>query len=263
MLSLSNFDALPTDLQESWQLSCQFAFQALKKDQLVFSQEELADFFPQDLVLNENILCFGLLQSSESIFVTGRGMSFHFLHLTFQEYLAAFHLAKRLVDRQSSESNYPVELFRHHEHFAIVSRFFFGIYFNVLGLNDCAPIKACLSGIGSTLVRCHCVFESRNADIADHAIGDQHYGHKFQCHPSNAHDCTAILYVMDKLQKCHSMDVLFGNCHITENQIRALTNSLIRLSKTGMSKIEKLDLSGNELTSHETAALSNTYLRVI
>ena len=254
MLSLSNFDALPTDLQESWQLLCQFAFQALKKDQLVFSQEELADFFPQDLVLNENILCFGLLQSSESIFVTGRGMSFHFLHLTFQEYLAAFHLAKRLVDRQSSESNYPVELFRRHEHFAIVSRFFFGIYFNVLGFNDCAPIRACLSSIGSTLVRCHCVFESRNADIADHAIGDHHYGHKFQCHPSNAYDCTAILYVMDKLQKCHSMDVLFGSCHITENQIRALTNSLIRLTKNGMLKIEKLDLSGNELTSHESVS---------
>ena len=77
ILSLSNFDALPTDLQESWQLLCQFAFQALKKDQLVFSQKELADFFPQDLVLNENILCFGLLQSSESIFDTGCGMSFH------------------------------------------------------------------------------------------------------------------------------------------------------------------------------------------
>ena len=50
------------------------------------------------------------------------------------------------------------------------------------------------------------------------------------------------------------MDVSFGNCHITENQIRALNNSLIRLSKTGMSKIEKLDLSGNELTSHESVS---------
>ena len=37
VLSLSNFDALPEDLQQSWWLLCEFAFQALKRDQIVFS----------------------------------------------------------------------------------------------------------------------------------------------------------------------------------------------------------------------------------
>ena len=36
ILSLSKFDSLPTDLQQSWWLLCEFAFQALEKDQLVF-----------------------------------------------------------------------------------------------------------------------------------------------------------------------------------------------------------------------------------
>ena len=100
ILSLSNFSALPEDLQQSWWLLCEFAFQTLEKDQIVFSQEELVDFFPQGLRLDEKILCFGLLQSTESILETGCGFSFHFLHLTFQEYLAALYLARQPPEKQ-------------------------------------------------------------------------------------------------------------------------------------------------------------------
>ena len=137
---LSKFDTLPADLQESWWRLCKFAYQTLKEDQLIFSEQELADFFPHNLAVSEGILCFGLLQSTESIFDTGRGVSFHFLHLTFQEYLAAMHLVKMLVDRQSSKSN---ELVLDHEkslnfrfHFTTVWRFFFGIYFNIEGCHN-------------------------------------------------------------------------------------------------------------------------------
>jgi hypothetical protein len=90
VLSLHTFDALPADLQRSWWLLCEFAFQAFKKDQLIFSLEELKALFPEGLASDKRISCFGLLQSAESI---GFGISFHFLHLTFQEYLAALHLA--------------------------------------------------------------------------------------------------------------------------------------------------------------------------
>ena len=34
LLSLSKFDALPVDLQQSWWLLCKFAFQVLERDQL-------------------------------------------------------------------------------------------------------------------------------------------------------------------------------------------------------------------------------------
>ena len=96
-MSLYTFDALPADLQQSWWLLCDFAFQAFKKDQLVFSLEELEAFFPEGLASDKRILCFCLLQSTESI---GFGISFYFLHLTFQEYLAAQHLARWSPDKQ-------------------------------------------------------------------------------------------------------------------------------------------------------------------
>ena len=165
IVSLSKFDTLPADLQESWWFLCEFAYLTLEKDQLVFSQEELAKFFPDSLALSESIFYFGLLQSAESIFDVGCGASFHFLHLTFQEYLAALHLVKRLQSNQPIKCNiFESDIIE--EDFSIVCRFFFSIYFNVPEFNDCIPIKPYLSFIKNELVHCHCTFEARNADIA-------------------------------------------------------------------------------------------------
>jgi hypothetical protein len=98
--SLPDFDALPNDLVESWKLLCEFAYRAMEEDQIVFSREKLAAFFPQGLALDEKILCFGLLQSAEPILETGCGVSFHFLHQVFQEYLAALHIVKQPHNKQ-------------------------------------------------------------------------------------------------------------------------------------------------------------------
>ena len=248
--SLSEFDALPAGLQKSWWLLCEFAYQTLEKDQLVFSQEELAKFFPHGLALNRNILCFGLLQSADSIFDIGCGISFHFLHLTFQEYLAALHLAKILVDRQSNQPTIKCNIFDESyvtkERFFVLWRFFFGIYFNVLKSCDCALIKPYLSFISNQkLVCCHCALEAKNVDIEDDIIGLFRNEFNF-CYPHTAHDCTAVLYVINKMQECPSVDISFGNCPVSENQIRALTDSLA--SKDGKVQIKDLDLSGDKLT---------------
>ena len=247
VLSLPNFESLPADLQQPWRLLCEFAYQTLEKDQLIFSQEELPKFFPCGLALSRKILFFGLLQSAGSIFDVGCGTSFHFLHLTFQEYLAALHLAKMLVDRQSNQPTIRFNMFdKLYVAKDVLLRFFFGIYFNVLKSNDWALIKPYLSSISiQNLVCCHCAFEAKNADIDDDIIGLFRNVFNF-CHPHTAHDCTAVLYVINKMQKCPSVEISFGNCHISENQIRALTDSLA--SKDGKVQIKELDLSGNKLT---------------
>ena len=95
IVSISSFDDLPESLKQSWWLLCEFAFQTLKEDKLLFSDKELRDFFPQGLSLDSDIHYFGLLQSSVSILEVGCGRSFHFLHKTFQEYLAALFLVKQ------------------------------------------------------------------------------------------------------------------------------------------------------------------------
>ena len=98
--NLPDFDSLPVDLQQSWWRLCEFACRALIQNQITFSQEDLSQFFPQsfNVPIDEELLFFGLLQPAKSILETGYGVSYHFLHLTFQEFLAALHLVQYPLD---------------------------------------------------------------------------------------------------------------------------------------------------------------------
>ena len=68
--------------------------------------------------------CIALACSNlaEAILETGCGLSFHFLHLTFQEYLAALYLVKQPAVKQLEALQSKIS--------TMMLRFFFGIYFH-------------------------------------------------------------------------------------------------------------------------------------
>ena len=272
VLGLPNFDALPKELQQSFRLLCQFAFKALKENQIVFSQQELVEFFPEGLALDEKILCFGLLQSAETVLETGHGVSFHFLHLTFMEYLAALYLSKQLqrtllgVNNQT-EFDKIIKLlgynFRGTNCFNIVWMFSFGIIFSGCKLERKDMHIKVLQYVSlegyNRLCLCHCAFESQNYSIVHEVI------QYLQKQPSvmslsqegiwyesnfgylrTAYDFEAVLYVMANMEECSDMVLDLSRCHVKENQIRRLTNILA--SKQRKLKVAKLSLSGCKLT---------------
>ena len=270
VLDLTRFESLPTNLQHSWWLMCQFAFQALEKDQLVFSQEELKLFFPTGLAFDKRILCFGLLQSTESV---GFGISFHFLHLTFQEYLAALHLARQPLVKQ-------LEIFHLHKpkdhlspgRFAMVWRFFFGINQFLNFSSDTRSFIQqtfeCVAGSVSSAYQnilsiCHCAFEAHNDiinnEVTCYLVLVSHSVHSSSLnfgYPITAHDCAAILYVIDKLQEYNGcMEIDFGNCGVRENQIRKFINILDK--KKGKLHIIELNLNGSKMTVSGLQVLEN------
>ena len=262
VLKLPKFDSLPADLQQSWWLLCEFAFQALEKDQLVFSQEELEAFFPEGLALDKRILCFGLLQSVESV---GVGISFHFLHLTFQEYLAALHLTRQPTDKQ-------LEVFQTHKanllsphRFKMVCKFFFGIRFNLefsgASISFIQQTLECVAGevgvLSDGLSVCHCAFEAHN-DLINKNISQclviHPLHHIVHFSSRTAHDFSAVLYVIDNLQEYgYGLDINFYNA--SENQIKELMHILT--SKKGKLQISGLDLSGSRLTVFSLQALES------
>ena len=260
ILKLPKFDSLPADLQQSWWLLCEFAFRALEKDQLVFSQEELEAFFPEGLALDERILCFGLLQSAESV---GVGISFHFLHLTFQEYLAALYLTRQPTDKQ-------LEVFQTHkskssslpDRFNIVWRFFFGINsnleFNGDTISFIQQMLECLDALSDHLYVCHCAFEAHNdlidKQVTQYLVTHPLYGLVDFGYPGTAHDCSAILYAIANLQECdHGLDIYFHNA--SENQIKELMRILT--GKKGKLQISHFYLSGSRLTVSSLQALES------
>ena len=244
--SLFNFNALPKDLHQPFWGLCEFAFQMLKKNVIVFSQEELVEFLPQGLALDDKILCFGLLQSVETVLETGHGVSFHFLHLTFQEFLASLYLSRQPPETQ-------LEVFRAHcseRHFTLIWRFFFGICFSNTKLEVIRYLHDNYHSV-EELSLCHCAFEAQNDVVKSEVIklliasNDRKFGGTFSS-PRTAHDCAAVLYVIANIQECSSMRIHFSNSGIKENQIKTLTDILV--SKRGKLQVKQLKLSGNKLT---------------
>ena len=247
ILSLSNFNALPKDLQQPFWTLCEFAFQMLKKNQIVFSQEELLEFLPQGVALDDKVLCFGLLQSVETVLETGHGMSFHFLHLTFQEFLASLYLSKQPPETQ-------LEVFRAHcgeNHFTLIWRFFFGISFNNTELKTRCDIKQVVYYVANKRVYsvewlslCHCAFEAQNCVVTSEVI--HVIASFFVTYGRTAHDCAAVLYVIANMQECSGMEIGFSDSGVREHQIKTLTDILA--SKHGKLQVKELDLNGNKLT---------------
>ena len=243
--NLSNFDALPNELQQSWAILCKFAFEGILQDQIVFSQDKLADIFPRGLA---DILCFGLVQTANTILDTGYGISFHFLHLTFQEYLAALFLVKQISDQTLSLSSKQFEedlLIAASRHEALC-RFMCGVFFNDIEHKTFTDFRpAFISSIKHSTdctVLCHCAFEAKSdSESFVNVIGRESV--RFKAY--SAHDCTAILYVIANMQE-NKVNISFDNSGIRENQVRELADILE--GKTGMLQVEKLDLSDNQLT---------------
>ena len=244
---MSSFDELPESLQNSWWLLCQFACEALDKDEIVFSKKELLEFFPRGLAFDDKILCFGLLQSAETVLDVTCVVSFNFVHLTFMEYLAALYLSRQPLDRQLQ--------FLKKLRFTMVARFLFGICFSrsssVTQDLDVKQVIQCVAGrdeYNKKLSLCHCAFEAQNNLINDkviQVITDNPSYFTFGS-PRTAHDCAAILYVMDNMQECSRLNIDFRNSGISENQIRILTDVLA--SKHGKLQVKELNLAGNKLT---------------
>ena len=246
-LSMSSFNELPEGLQQSWWLLCQFACEALDKDEIIFSKKKLLKFFPQGLSSDDKILCFGLLQSVETVLDVTCVVCFNFLHLTFMEYLAALYLTRQPLERQ-------LEFLKKH-HYTMIPRFFFGICFSDTTKHiDTQYVIKCIDSINiyfnSDLNLCHCAFEAHNKLINDEVIKvimrEDTYGNSLGVfYTSTAHDCTAMLYIIENMQKCSNLKLYFRYSGITERQIRSLT--CILASKRGKIKLKMFDLCGINL----------------
>ena len=251
--SLSHFDALPEGLQQPWSLLCEIAFQTLRKDEIVFSHEDLSRTFP-GLSLGEEVLCFGLLQSAEPILVDGHGVSFHFLHLTFQEYLAALYLVRQPPDKQLQLCQLYAGLGR----FNMVWRFFFGISFTVCN----QPVDSDVSKVLvdtyyedvylGNLQLCHFALEANHRSI-NILVTSKIKSNVIILNAHTAFDSAAVFHVITRLQNCSGITINLSRCSLGDKQITALAAALA--GEHRKLKVSRLDLSGNKLTDQSVVDL--------
>ena len=112
-LKVTTFSDLPTDVYKQFQDLCRMAYEGiLNRQQLVFSAAHLPTGFAP----------LGLMQEVPQLYTEGRDSSFHFIHLTLQEYLASVYISQLPAHDQT-------RLFQEHldsGHFKMTLRFLAG-----------------------------------------------------------------------------------------------------------------------------------------
>ena len=106
---ISHLADLPEPYSKIVKQLSKLALQALNNNQLVFTYDEIEAACPDVTGTREAINGFGLLQAIQHYHLTGKTVTFNFLHLTIQEYLAAYYI---ITDLQPGE-----ELCILHDHF--------------------------------------------------------------------------------------------------------------------------------------------------
>ncbi len=248
--SLSHFGALPKTLQQPWSLVYELAFQTLSEDKIVFSHEDISVRF-QDLAIGSEVFCFGLVQSAESIMVDGHGVSFHFLHLTFQEYLAALYLVRQPTDRQFQ----LCQSYAKSERFKMVWRFFFGLSFTICD----HPVN---SDVAKLLVDAyyhqiytqnlsHFAFEAKHRSVDSLVVSKMKGSGSFNLFASSTFDFTAFIHVITNLEdQCTGVGIYLINFGPGAKQFEAFASAL-----DGNLQVSRMDLRNNKLADQSLAFL--------
>ena len=184
--NINSFKNLPQPVYDQFCEICKIAYKGIvcAKTELIF-QDLPSDFDP-----------LGLMQSCPELYVDrGASVSHNFLHLTVQEYLAAYHISQQSKDdqvafmREHMESECKwVPFMRECKKLEVVVRFLAGLTELGRGLWDVVRGFACeympntnmVEKYGSKLeegIECitfqtlHCLFESQNSSAVNSVLG--------------------------------------------------------------------------------------------
>jgi len=96
---ITDLDSLPEPHANVIKQLSKFAFQALNKNQLVFSQAEIKEHCP---AVADHPNGFGLLQAVEYVGLMCKTRSFNFVHFSVQEFLAAHYVGSSSSEEERS-----------------------------------------------------------------------------------------------------------------------------------------------------------------
>ena len=156
-LKVTSFSDLPPDVYKQFLDLCRMAYEGmLNRQQLVFSAAHLPTGFSP----------LGLMQEVPQVYTQGKASSYHFTHLTLQEfYLPAFHISQLPTDEQ-------MKLIQDHldsSHLKVTLRF-------VAGLTKLANIppeitRTLRKGCDNNLILLHWLFECKDTSDTTKTLG--------------------------------------------------------------------------------------------
>ena len=195
----------------------------------------------------------------------GQGLSFHFVHLTIQEFLAALHL----VTLPNEDKLKACQAHARSDRFAMVWRFAFGlgckkdVYSRKVVCLDDEIVDRFVSSLETEdeqnhqLLLCHCSMECSYSTAISINIAKR-VRRKFDSYlgyiASTPFDCLALFHVLSHTSHCSYIGVItLTSCGLDNQLLIKLTDILS--SASGRVQVTELLLYGNSLTGKEVSDL--------
>ena len=258
------------------------AFEGLQKNQLVFTYDKLKDVCPEVCVVPEAADGFSLLQAVQHYYPlrgAGTTVTFNFLHLTMQEYLAAYY-ASTLLEEQQLEL---LQATFWDDHFNFMWMMYVGIvgiksgaFTSFLKIKDTQKITVIQKSMGRY-----------NPDSIKHVKYMRHL-HLFQCYmeakidtemPQEvssifsdgtinftditllSHQVTSLILFMFTYSAQQWKSFTLNECNLQRTEINNLLYNIIN-NKERMSHLGYVDLSKNDSTPWEIYSVIIRYSSV-
>jgi len=194
--NLKSLNDLPLGISEQFSQLCYIAYRGIKIGKVEMSSQDLNSFG----VIEDRVRDLGLLLITPSISVYGREKSYNFLHLTLQEFCAAWYISKLSIEEQmqliktycfgnyiyfDDNNNDKDDEIDDYDHFKMVWRFYSGI----TGLNNKEVLNCMLPYVkleatynywGKFYELVHFVYEAHNSEACQAFV--DHFGAEFHLH---------------------------------------------------------------------------------
>ena len=246
---LDSLDELPVGISEEFSKLCLIAYRGREDDRIIFSSHEIKGYGIDVSKLSG----LGLLLIAPSTSVRGREKSYNFLHLTVQEFCAAFYISK-LPDKEQYEC---FKKYQFYDSFQMTWRMYCGI--TILKNKDIfhhmLPSKWVESRYRKRRIieLLHCVYEAHNDEVCN-VVGNHLDGNiDLSVCRLDQISCSALGYLLEQYRGALRVVDLW-DCHIDDEGCRILVNSL--LSRHDNSSKFELNLHDNEISDKSSLIAS-------
>ena len=241
----------PDDLQgqdkEIFDKICKLAFEKTAASRQVFKKKEIRNIFGDASSGSETM---GLITIDQIASICGFKKLYTFLHLTFQEYLAAYHISKLEEQKQLEVINQ----YSQKKHMIVVWKFYCGL----VNFNDQEQKLRKIMSLKDDLFNVHCAFESQQTVTCDSIVRAVESGTlAFNNHFLTPSDSTAIGYVI-KNAEFPVEKVVLDRCILSQEGVDALIDE----AGDKISSLKALSFHGKGCLM-EQFQLLNTYLRAM
>ena len=262
--SITTMAEIPESVQKHLDALSKLAYDGLVADKMVFSVKDIKIAFPDcsDLDdISDNLL--SLMTAFKGFTSTGEELSYHFLHLTIQEFLAARWAASQLSGGEL------LKFFQDHlreDRYRMVLLFLAGISqlkfpsaedlfretldFKYPDLREYSNRKV----VDYFLFFAHLIYESQNFslfhNLAGTIVGAQLFATSYHIAPF---DCLVLAHFL-ALCDCSLKLLDLSNCGLTSKSIEIMHK--VNLEHCGTTQIEEVDLSNNPIVITKLSLLS-------